>query len=138
MTLRSFVVLVLAFEAVAFAQKTPSDPANILGTWQGTSTCTDRIAAPACNDEVVIYDFRPGPKPGVIRWLADKVVAGTRQPMGELEVAWDREQSCWKAEVSSPSGKTVWKLFVDGTHLTGTGQRMPSGGVIRRIDAKKQ
>ena len=44
------------------AAKTPG-PAELIGTWRGTSTCTDRVAAPACNDETVVYEFSAGPKP---------------------------------------------------------------------------
>jgi hypothetical protein len=29
-------------------------PQELVGTWKGTSTCTDRVAAPACRDEVVV------------------------------------------------------------------------------------
>ena len=138
MTFRSLLVFTLALDAIVFAQKAPDDPASLLGTWHGTSTCTDRVAAPSCADEVVVYDFKPGPKPGVIRWLADKIVDGKRVPMGELEMAWDKADGCWKAEFSSPRVKSVWKLSIDGTHLTGTGQLLPGGETIRRIDAKKE
>ncbi|HET9708530.1 MAG TPA: hypothetical protein VFP39_09510, partial [Gemmatimonadales bacterium] len=30
--------------------------ADIAGTWSGSSVCVDRQAAPACNDEQIIYD----------------------------------------------------------------------------------
>jgi hypothetical protein len=138
MTLRSLVAFALALEAAAFAQKPADDPASLLGTWRGTSTCTDRVAAPACTDEVVVYEFKPGPKPGVIRWLADKIVDGKRQPMGELELAWDGAERCWKAEFSSPRVKTVWTLSVDAAHLTGAAHLQPGGETIRKIDAKKE
>src|SRR2546427_692001 len=34
--------------------------AGILGEWRGTSTCMDKVAYPACTDEVVVYDVRVG------------------------------------------------------------------------------
>jgi hypothetical protein len=58
--------------------------------------------------------------------------------MGELKVAWDNADGCRKAEFSSPRVKSVWKLSIDGTHLTGTGQLLPGGVTIRRIAAKKE
>jgi len=66
------------------------DPAQLFGTWRGTSVCADRVAAPACQDEVVVYEFTAGPKPGIVRWAADKVVDGKRVPMGELELSFDK------------------------------------------------
>ena len=65
------------------------DDAEVLGTWRGTSTCTDRVAAPACQDETVVYDFRRGDKTGSVVAKADKIVNGKREPMGELEFAYD-------------------------------------------------
>jgi hypothetical protein len=32
-------------------------PAQLIGVWRGTSICTDRVAAPACHDETVVYEF---------------------------------------------------------------------------------
>jgi hypothetical protein len=46
-------------------------PAELLGIWRGTSTCTDRTAAPACTDEIAVYEFSAGAKPGAVHWQAD-------------------------------------------------------------------
>jgi hypothetical protein len=134
MKAKTAAALVLALSAVASAQK----PEQLLGTWRGTSTCTDRVAAPACNDETVVYEFTPGAKPGVIRWVADKIVDGKRDSMGELELSWDAAESCWKSVFESPRMKSVWKLSVDGTHLTGTLQQVPGNQTTRKIDAKRE
>jgi hypothetical protein len=113
-------------------------PAQLIGTWRGTSTCTDRVAAPACHDETVVYEFRAGPKPGAVVWAADKVVDGKRLPMGELELAYDTTEACWKAEFTSPRTKIVWRLKVDGTHLSGTGRQLPGDETVRKIEAQKE
>jgi hypothetical protein len=68
-------------------------PAAPTGVWRGTSTCTDRVAAPACHDEVVVYEFTAGAKSGTVHWKADKVVDGHREPMGELDLAYDTGDS---------------------------------------------
>jgi hypothetical protein len=115
----------------------PSSPAALIGTWQGTSTCTDRVAAPACQDETVVYEFTPGAKPGTIHWAADKIVNGQRAPMGEMDVEYDKTESYWKATFSSPRVKTEWRLSVDGDHLTGTGRLLPGNEVIRKVDLKR-
>jgi hypothetical protein len=113
------------------------DPSELVGTWRGTSTCSDRVAAPACHDEVVIYDFSVGEKPGTVVWKADKLVNGERQTMGELDVAYDPGKVCWVAEFSSPRTHMVWCLVVDGAHVTGTGQQLPGKQTVRKIDARK-
>jgi hypothetical protein len=117
----------------------PSDhnPSEIVGTWRGTSTCSDLVAAPACHDEVVVYDFTAGDKPGAVHWKADKVVDGQRQPMGEFDLAYDTGKACWAAEFITPRAHVLWCVVVDGAHLTGTGQHLPGKQIVRRIDARK-
>ena len=112
-------------------------PSQLLGTWRGTSTCTDRVAAPACNDEVVVYEFTNGVKPGTVHWAADKVVNGKREPMGEMELAYDEREKCWKAEFSSPRVTGVWRLSVDGNSMTGSARLLPGNETVRKIDARK-
>lgn len=124
---------------IAAAQGAAVDaPAQLMGTWRGTSTCTDRVAAPACRDETVVYEFTAGSRGGSVRWKADKIVAGKREPMGELELAYDAGEACWKAEFSSPAVKTVWRLVVNGDRLTGSGRLLPGNQVIRRIEVRRE
>lgn len=131
--------ILVAASCVLRASHAPADhkPEELIGTWRGTSTCTDRVAAPACRDEVVVYDFTSGAKPGTVSRKADKVVEGRREPMGEMDLAYDAEQRCWSAEFRSPRGGVVWCLAVDGAHLTGTGRLLPGKETVRRIDVRK-
>jgi hypothetical protein len=115
----------------------PAGPAAPIGVWRGTSTCTDRVAAPACHDEVVVYEFTAGAKPGTVHWKADKIVDGQRASMGEFDLAYDTGDACWKAEFSSPRVQSVWCLVVDGARMTGTGQLLPGKQTIRKIDVRK-
>jgi hypothetical protein len=122
----------LSFAAPAAAtQATPN------GLWRGISTCTDRGALPACRDEVVIYEFRAGSKPGTVHWKADKIVGGQREPMGEMDLTYDTGDACWRAEFSSPRVHSVWCLAVDGAHMTGTGRLLPGKQIVRKIDVRK-
>jgi hypothetical protein len=107
------------------------------GVWRGTSTCTDRGALPACNDEVVVYEFTAGAKPGTVHWKADKIVDGQRALMGESELAYDTGDACWRAELNTPRVHIVWCLVVDGAHMTGTGRLLPSKQTVRKIDVRK-
>jgi hypothetical protein len=131
------IVGLAALPLVSFAAQEDAASAVPTGVWRGTSTCTDRLAAPACRDEVVVYEFTPGAKPGTVRWKADKIVDGQRQPMGELELAYDAPAACWMAEFSSPRVHSVWCLAVDGVRLTGTARVLPGSQIVRKLDARK-
>jgi len=130
----SGVVLVVLSGAIGQTATTTPGPAQLIGTWRGTSTCTDRVAAPACNDETVVYEFSAGPKPGLVHWKADKIVNGQREPMGEFDLAYDKTEACWKAEYRGPRVTSVWRLTVNGKRLTGTGRLLPGNETIRKLD----
>lgn len=136
---RALCVLVAAAGALqASPAASDHNPSEILGTWRGTSTCSDRVAAPGCHDETVVYEFTAGAKPGTVRWQADKMVEGQRQSMGEMELVYDAAEGCWAAEFTSPRVHMVWCLVVDGSHLTGTGRLLPGKETVRRIDVRKE
>ena len=104
---------------------------------RGTSVCTDLDAAPACKDETVVYEFKPGAQPGTVRWAADKVVDGKRLPMGEMDLAWDAAEQLWKAEFTSARVHSEWRVMVRGTRLVGTGRLLPGNQMVRRMAARK-
>jgi hypothetical protein len=114
------------------------DPEQLLGTWRGTSICTDRVAAPACNDEDVVYEFTRGARPNTVHWAADKIVNGQRVPMGEFDLTYDKAEGCWKAEYTSPRVKSVWRVTVNGSRLTGTGRLLPGNETVRKMDLRKE
>lgn len=131
--------LVCALLPVVIGQPKPDvpGPSQLIGTWRGTSTCTDRVAAPACNDEKVVYEFTAGSRPGVVHWIADKVVNGERQRMGEEDLEYDAAEANWKAEIKGSRVTSVWRLVVDGAHLTGTARLVPGNQTIRKVDVRK-
>lgn len=134
----TFGVLVVAGCVLSASTSTDDHkPSELIGTWRGTSTCVDRRAAPACHDEVIVYDFTAGAKPGTVHWKADKVVGGQPELMGEFDLAYDSGDKCWAAEFSSPRVRGRWCLAVDGVHLTGTLRLLPGKETVRRIDARK-
>jgi hypothetical protein len=126
--------LILLITAFTQTGATAPNPDELLGIWRGPSSCTDRVAAPACRDEDAVYEFTAGPRPGVVHWIADKMVDGKRQNMGEADVTYDAAGHCWKAEVTSPRVKSVWRLVVSGSHLTGTARLLPGNETIRKLD----
>ena len=133
----TIVLLLVTLYAVAL--QPAGDPATVIGMWRGTSTCTDRVAVPGCNDETASYEFTPGSKAGSVHWDAGKIVNGQRQSMGDVDAAFDRSDGCWKARVASPRNPDLaseWRLCVDGAHMTGDAR---SGNrVFRKLDLRKE
>ena len=85
-----------------------------------------------------MYQFKAGSPPGTVHWVADKVVNGKREPMGELDLQFDTTEKCWKVEFTSPRATVVWRLSVDERHLSGTARLLPGNETIRKVDARKQ
>ena len=131
------VVACTALPRFSLAAPEAPSPATPLGVWRGTSTCTDRVAAPACHDEAVVYEFTKGTQAGTVHWKADKLVDGQRATMGEMDLVYDAGEACWRAEFSSPQVHSVWCLVVEGAHITGTGRLLPGKQTIRKIDVRK-
>jgi hypothetical protein len=129
------VWLVLSVAAVLSASQHTVD--ELRGTWRGTSTCTDRVAAPACQDETVVYAFRNADKPGTVIVAADKIVNGDRVPMGEMTFAYDAALACWRSDFESPRVTSRWCFTVEGNTLKGTATLLPGNQVIRRVNAKR-
>jgi hypothetical protein len=129
------VWFVLNVGTVSFASQHTID--EVRGTWRGTSTCTDHVAAPACQDETVVYEFRNGDKVGTVIMAADKIVNGVRVPMGELTFAYDQPLACWRAEFESPRLKSRWCISVEGNTLKGTATLLPGNQVVRRVNATR-
>jgi hypothetical protein len=134
------VAVVLACAALlpfSLAAPEAPSPTSPLGVWRGTSKCTDLTAAPACHDEVVVYEFTTGAQPGTVHCKADKIVDGQRAPMGEMDFVYDKGEACWKSEFGSPRVQFVWCFAFDGAHMTGTGRLVPGKQTIRKVDARK-
>lgn len=112
----------------------------ILGFWQGTSTCVNLEAAPACNNEVVIYEFTETAPPSAdkVTCKADKIVDGKRQFMGELEFVRGAAPGVWISEFENRSGQRgVWTFTVQKDDLSGTLVRLPEKTLIRKIAVKR-
>jgi hypothetical protein len=135
----AIALLVLALPSFPWGEPASHPAADLIGTWKGTSVCTDRVAAPACKDEVIVYEFTAGPKPGTVRWQADKVVDGKRESMGDpFEMAYDEGDDCWKTEFQSPRARVVWCLAVSGDRLTGSAWLLPGKPKVRKVDARRE
>ena len=129
------VWFVLNVGALSFASQHTID--ELRGTWRGTSTCADLVAAPACQDETVVYEFRNGDKAGTVIMAADKIVNGARVPMGDLTFVYDAPLAGWRSDFESPRLKSRWCFTVQGNTLKGTATLLPGNQVVRRINATR-
>lgn len=131
-------LLVSRFGSGGAPEKGIAAAEEIVGTWRGSSVCVDRQAAPACNDEEVIYDISPGAaKPDTVTVKADKVVEGKRANMGALDFSRDKRSGSWISEMETPRLHAVWRIEVKGTTMTGTLTLLPSNAMVRKLDLRK-
>ena len=111
---------------------------EIVGTWSGSSVCSDRQAAPSCNDERVIYEINASSgKPDTVLVKADKIVDGKRVSMGDLEFTRDAKSGSWTSEFETPRSHGLWRLTVNGATMTGTLTLLPSKAVVRKMDLRR-
>ncbi len=130
----AFVLVLSCVQGEALAG--PAD--EIVGTWRGRSACVDRQAAPACNDEEVLYEIAANPgQTDSVTVTADKIVDGKRVPMGALDFTYEAASRSWTSEFENPRSHALWRLSVSGTTLSGTLTLLPSKAVVRRLDLHK-
>jgi hypothetical protein len=101
--------------------------------------CVDRNAAPACNDEQVVYEITPNPEnPRTVAVKADKILEGRRVPMGVLEFTRNAEDGSWTTTFENPRVHALWRLTVSGKEMSGTMTLLPSKAVVRKINLRKE
>ena len=111
---------------------------EIVGTWSGSSVCSDRQAAPSCNDERVIYEINAiSGKPDTVLVKADRIADGKRVSMGDLEFTRDAKSGSWTSELDTPRVHGLWRLSVNGAMLTGSLTLLPSKAVVRKMDLRR-
>jgi hypothetical protein len=131
-------VAVATLPLLLLLRQTPQAPAaSILGTWRGTSTCADKAHDTACHDEVVIYEVDSSASArGPVRWVADKVVNGTRENMGVLRLQYDTTTHMWSTDLNMRIAAR-WSLEPRGDRMVGTLAERPSGRIIRRVSVRR-
>ena len=107
---------------------------TILGTWTGTSKCTN--VRPACHDEVALYRIAPAAKSRVNMSMA-KIVDGKEVVMGTLVYNVDSERQLLTSEFKSGDMHFLWTFHWEGTHMTGTLQQLPKKQIIRNITLER-
>ena len=123
--------------AGAVATPAPSDIGGFVGTWRGTSTCVNREFAPACKDEVVVYEVARTDKPGVAHMKAYKIVDGEKGLMGEMDYTFDAKNACWSGEFRNERVHVVHRLKIEGASMTGTLSDVATGTTVREMELKR-
>jgi hypothetical protein len=127
-----------AFGMSSLAAQSAVGPVGaILGSWRGSSICVDPARDTACRDEQVIYhvDSAVGPS-GPVRMVADKVVNGSRQPMGGFQLSYDPATHVWSADLRMRV-HARWSFEPNGDQMVGTLTDLPSGRLIRRVAVRR-
>jgi hypothetical protein len=114
-----------------------ADMASFIGTWRGTSTCVNREFAPACKDEVVVYEVARTDAPGTAHIKAYKIVNGEKLLMGELDYTYDETNACWAGEFRNDHVHIVHRLKIDGTSMSGTLSDVETGTKVREMALKR-
>lgn len=134
-------VITLCWLAAAARSAIAAPPpyATILGVWRGSSICTDRVVAPACKDEQVVYHFErlPNTAEGHVTLKADKLIDGKPAPMGELDLTYDAMNDRWSSELQTRSGHYLWAYSVKGRSMSGMLIDLPTGKQVRKVSAQK-
>ena len=139
MTVLAFLLAAAQVVPAPVPSSPPDDHprSELIGLWRGASACTDRVAAPACRDEIVVYEFTPAADERTVRWKADRVVNGKRETMGEFDVVYDRPDACWKAEFRSARVQVVWCLVPAGDAMAGSAWLLPGRQRVRKVEARR-
>jgi hypothetical protein len=127
-------VLLFALVAAFLALSTPAgaDVTGVVGTWRGESLCV--VKPSACHDEVIVYRFARGKKPGTLVVTADKIVDGKALNMGALDCTADGAGDTIDCPV--PNGKGTFRYQIQGSTLRGT-LTLTDGTLFRRVTATK-
>ena len=127
-------ILVLFLTAVASPQLAASDGDQVIGEWRGTSLCTNLKLAPACKDEQVRYTFtRNADETDSYHLVADKLVSGAYESMGEMDLVYSAADATWSSELNAPKcAKCRWWFRLQSSDLIG-GLTDSSGEALRKV-----
>ena len=124
---------------VAAGEAAVTGGSRIVGEWRGSSTCLNLQVAPACKDEIVRYVFSASSSdPNTFHVVADKLIAGAYQPMGEFDLLYSDKDGEWTYQFDSPNCPHCrWWYRVDSSGLTG-GIFNQAGIALRKVSATRR
>jgi hypothetical protein len=87
---------------------------TLTGVWQGTSIC--QVKNSPCHDEVVVYYITKGATDSSFNVVANKIVNGKEEDMGELHFIFDSKRS----QLRSTDYNAAWTFTIDKNKMNGT------------------
>lgn len=131
--INSVILLASILPHVACAQPPGKD--SIEGIWKGTSLC--QVKPSACHDENVIYRISRGSTEKIYTIQMNKIVNGTEEEMGPLDVVYDKVKKTLTGETKDRQGRAgIWLFRIDGKQMHGT-LTINKNTLFRIIEAKK-
>lgn len=132
-----FVSAVLALTASCAVAQT-NDASKIYGDWTGDSICVNKEKFPACKDEKVVYHFsKSSADASKIHIVADKIVDGKNEFMGEFDLDYNAASKTLSAEMTTNKYRMIWEFKINGNTIEGTLKDLPDKTLIREIKVKK-
>jgi hypothetical protein len=131
------LALAAVLAAGAAVARASAPTKEIVGIWRGTSTCVKSDEFPACKDESVEFDVAEAAG-GTVHLAAYKFVGGEKQPMGDMDFAWDEKLGAWTSEFRTARYHGLWTFTIRADALTGTLVDVPSGHKVRDIAARRE
>lgn len=111
---------------------------QVLGRWEGTSTCIKADWNAACHDEVVRYDFaRAAGRGDTITLHAYKQVQGAWDWMGDIDFRYDSTGRRWVGEFANSRVHIEWSYWLVGTDLRGQVVSLPDRRKARDVVAHR-
>jgi hypothetical protein len=134
--LHSAAIAAFCLTSAAAAQAVPQR--EIVGRWQGTSTCVRAAWNSACHDETVLYVVRPSAAHvGQVSLVASKRVGAGWEWMGTLEARYDAARRAWTADYTGGRVPIRWTYRVTGRRMTGNLVLLPTGREARVISLRR-
>jgi hypothetical protein len=136
--LRSATLAAFCLTSAAATRFSPTQQQEIVGRWQGTSTCVRGEWNRACHDETVLYVVRPSAAHrGQVTLVASKRVGGTWEWMGTLDFRHDAARNEWTADYTGGRVPIRWTYRVNGREMAGKLVLLPSGRQARVVSAHR-
>lgn len=132
-----FLFVILGSVASCAQQKSAAE--SLFGDWPGESKCVG--SNQYCHDEIVVYHVSRSKKdPALVNVVADKIVDGKPDFMGEFDMTYDAAKQTLTSEFTIPrtGGKGVWLFHFDGDKMDGTLTVFPENEVGRKIKVTRE
>ncbi len=113
----SFIIsiFILTFTVCTYGSSVNND-SLLIGTWKGTSTC--QVKPSPCKDEINVYHVSKGDKPNTYRIVANKIVNGIEENMGENDFTFNADDN--SLFMYNDKYKISIKLTIKGKTMEGS------------------